>query len=62
VIPVSCGGRMFHCVPWQVWRRPASSATSSFMGDEVEMKVYGDGLIAHMIQTGSDFAAEHPDT
>jgi len=53
-IPVACGGRVFQCVPWQVSQASEFRDLVKFMGDEIELAVYGDGLIAHMLQTGAD--------
>jgi hypothetical protein len=60
VIPVTCGARIFHCVPWQLAQASEFRDLVGLMADQVEMKVYGNGLIAHMIQTGADFAASDP--
>jgi hypothetical protein len=32
------------------------------LGDEVELAVYGDGLIAHMIKHGADLAPKESST
>jgi hypothetical protein len=56
MVPLECGGRTFNCSPWMVSQASEFRGLVKFLGDEVEMKVYGDGLIAHMIQTGADLA------
>lgn len=57
-IPISCGGREFQCVPWMVAQASEFREIVQFMGDAVELAVYGDGLIAHMLATGAEFAEE----
>lgn len=57
VIPVTCGGRLFHCHPWMVSQAQEFQDLIKFMGDEIEVEVHGDGLIAHILQTGAAMAA-----
>lgn len=56
IIPVTCGGRTFECTPWQAHQAGEFRDLVGAMGDHVELAVYGDGLIAHMIQTGAEMA------
>lgn len=58
VIPVTCGGRMFLCTPWMTSQASEFRDLVKFLGDEVELAVYGDGLIAHIIETGASFSKE----
>lgn len=55
-MPLTCGGRTFNCTPWMVSQAAEFRDLVKFMGDEVELAVYGDGLIAHMIKHGASFA------
>jgi SAM-dependent methyltransferase len=55
-IPVTCGGRVFQCTPWQLSQASEFRDLVKFMGDEMELQVYGDGLIAYMLKTSADFA------
>lgn len=57
-MPVTCGGRTFNCTPWQVSQAAEFQDLVKFMGDEVELAVYGDGLIAHMVQHGAGLAPQ----
>ena len=59
LFPVSVGGRQFFCAPWMVSQASEFRGLVKFIGDEVELELYGDGLIAYMIQTGADFADIH---
>lgn len=56
VIPVTCGGRVFECTPWQASQASEFRDLVPYLGDEVELCVHGDGLIAHMIATGAELA------
>jgi hypothetical protein len=53
VLPVSCGGRTFECTPWQVTQAQEFMGLVSLLGSEMELAVYGDGLIAQIINTGA---------
>lgn len=59
-IPVTCGGRTFQCAPWQLSQASEFRDLVQFMGDEMELAVYGDGLIAHMLETGASFSSDTP--
>jgi hypothetical protein len=54
-VPVTCGGKTFACTPWQVSQASEFRDIVKLLGDEVELAVYGDGLIAAMICAGADF-------
>jgi hypothetical protein len=58
LMPVTCGGRTFMCTPWQVSQASEFRDLVKLMGDEVELAIYGDGLIAHIVKTGADMARE----
>lgn len=58
VVPVSCGGRVFECVPWMVSQASEFRDLVGFMGNEVELAVYGDGLISQMIATGASLSTD----
>ena len=55
-VPVTCGGRVFMCTPWMMSQAAEFRDLVRFMGDEVELAVHGNGLIAHMIQHGAELA------
>lgn len=57
-VPVTCGGQVFECTPWQISQASEFRDVVAFMGDEVECAVYGDGLIAAIIRTGADFSTK----
>lgn len=56
VVPVACGGRTFYCTPWHLSQAAEFRDLVAFLGNEVEMAVYGDGLVAHMIETGAQIS------
>ncbi len=53
LIPINCGGRIFECTPWQASQATEFMDLVSVMGDEMELSVYGDGLIKHILTTGA---------
>jgi 2-polyprenyl-3-methyl-5-hydroxy-6-metoxy-1,4-benzoquinol methylase len=54
--PVVCGGRTFQCTAWQISQSAEFMGLVGFMGDEIELNVMGDGLIAWIIKTGASIA------
>jgi hypothetical protein len=54
--PVVCGGRTFQCTAWMISQSQEFCDLVGFLGDEVELAVYGDGLIAHIVKTGASFS------
>ena len=56
LFPIVVGGRQFFCAPWMVAQASEFRGLVRLLGDEVEMEVYGDGLIAHIIATGAELA------
>lgn len=57
LVPVTCGGRVFMCAPWMLAQAQEFQGIVQFMGDEVELSIHGDGLIATILQTGAQLAA-----
>jgi len=55
-LPVICGGKHFDCTPWQLSQASEFRGLVGLLGDEMELAVYGDGLIAAMIAAGYEFA------
>ena len=53
VIPVSVGGRVFQCDPWMLCQAQEWMQMVGLFGDEIDLNVKGDGLIAHIINTGA---------
>lgn len=58
LIPVTCGGKTFECTPWMLSQASEFRDMVKFMGNEVELAVYGDGLIANMIASGASFSTQ----
>ena len=48
------GERTFHCQPWMAYQAVEFGEMMSVLGDELQVTVKGDGLIAYMIETGAD--------
>lgn len=64
VIPVTCGNRIFQCAPWMAAQAHEFMDLVRFLGDEVELEVYGDGLISHILRTGAELqdALDNPES
>lgn len=58
VVPVTVGGRVFQCNAWQVCQAQEFIETIKFLGDEIELEVYGDGLLKHILVTGAELETE----
>jgi hypothetical protein len=56
LFPVECGGRQYWCTPWMVSQASEFRGLVRSLGDEVELAVYGDGLIAQIVKTGASFS------
>lgn len=58
--PVTCsskdggGSKTFWCTVWMASQAREFIDVVRMMGDEIQMEVYGNGLIAHIIRTGAD--------
>lgn len=59
VVPVVVGGRAFECTPWQISQAVEFMDLVTFLGDEVELCVYGAGLIQHIVVTGASLSPLH---
>jgi SAM-dependent methyltransferase len=62
VHPITCSsGRTFHCTTWMASQAQEFMDLIKFLGDEIELEVYGDGLLAHILKTGAEmFDAQNP--
>jgi len=57
IVKVTCGGRVFLCHPWMASQaQEFLDQMKHLLVDEVELLVHGDGLIAHILQTGANEA------
>lgn len=59
VIPVTAGGRVFQCTGWQASQAQEFMGLIKHLGDEIELAIYGDGLLNHMLETGAKLADEN---
>lgn len=57
-VPIVLDGRTFWCAPWMAGQAAEFRDLVKLLGDEVELAVYGDGLIAHMLATGAKFSTD----
>jgi hypothetical protein len=58
VIPINVGDRTFYCHPWMASQAQEFMDLIKVMGDVLEIAVYGDGLLVHILETGAALAAE----
>lgn len=56
VLDVTCGDRVFQCHGWHLTQAFEFQELQQMIGDLCEMDVKGDGLIAHIIRTGSQLS------
>jgi SAM-dependent methyltransferase len=56
-LPVSVGGKVFWCDPWMYCQAKEWMQMVGLFGDEIDLDVKGDGLIAHIIKTGATLSA-----
>jgi SAM-dependent methyltransferase len=60
ILPVlTSDGRLFHCHPWMVAQSEEFLELVKFFGDEIDLAIYGDGLLSHLITTAANLT---PDT
>lgn len=58
IVPVIVGGRVFRAHVWMISQAQEFMDLIRFFGDEIELEVYGDGLISHILKTGASLADE----
>jgi SAM-dependent methyltransferase len=59
VIPVILtGGKVFYCNPWMALQAREYLELVKFMGEHMDMIVYGNGLLSHIIKTGAELLPE----
>jgi len=56
VIDTIVGGRVFKCHAWQIAPAQEFMDLVKFLGDEIELEVYGEGLINHILRTGAELS------
>jgi hypothetical protein len=58
-VPVTVtDGRVFWCHPWMVGQAQSFLDLIKCFGDEIEIEVYGDGLLSHILTTGASLEKE----
>lgn len=55
---VSVGKKKFMCTPWMFIQAQQFIEEQKIIANDCELAVYGDGLIAHIIETGAEIAKE----
>jgi 2-polyprenyl-3-methyl-5-hydroxy-6-metoxy-1,4-benzoquinol methylase len=56
VVPVTVGGETFNCNPWMASQAQEFIDLITVLGNEVELEVYGGGLLHHILKTGASYA------
>jgi len=57
-LPVICGNKTFYCSPWMFAQCQELISLIKALGSELELEIYGDGLLAHVINYGAELALE----
>lgn len=58
VIDTIVGGRVFKCHTWMISQAHEFMDLIKFLGEEIDIEIYGDGLLAHILQTGATLSDE----
>ena len=60
VLPVTTnpGGRIFYCHGWMISQAQEMLDLIRILGDEIELAIYGDGLLAYLLRTGAGLDGE----
>jgi SAM-dependent methyltransferase len=60
VIPVTLTGssQIFYCHPWMISQAQELMEMIRIFGSEIELAIHGDGLLAHILETGAKLARE----
>jgi hypothetical protein len=53
-VPVTAAGKIFTCHPWMVSQAQEFQDLIRMMGDEIELEIYGDGLLAHILNAAAE--------
>lgn len=58
LIPVNAAGRTFQCHGWMISQAQEFMDLVKFLGHIIDVAIYGDGLINHIVTTGANLATE----
>lgn len=58
ILPVSLGGKIFQCMPWMAAQATEFISLIQSLGDEIELEVYGEGLLAWILEHAAQLADE----
>lgn len=62
VMNVTVGGRVFACHPWMASQATEFLDLVKFLGDEIELEVYGDGLLSWTLEHAAQLQADEEST
>jgi len=58
-VPLSVqGDRIFYCHPWMIAQAQEMMDLIRVLGEEIELAVHGDGLLAHMLSAAAGLEEE----
>jgi SAM-dependent methyltransferase len=62
VLPVKLGqaGRIFYCHGWMISQAQELLDLIRMLGDEIELEIHGDGLLAYLLRTGAELEEVGP--
>lgn len=58
VVSTIVGGRVFQCHPWMIAQCSEFMEIVKVLGDEIQLEIYGDGLLHWVLQHGYNLAIE----
>ena len=59
VVPVTVtGGAIFRCHPWMLSQAQEFMDLIKFLGEEIELEIYGNGLLKHILDTGAQLSTD----
>lgn len=57
-VTVNPGGRIFYCHGWMASQAQEMLDLIRMLGDVIELEIHGDGLLAYLLQSGAQLAAD----
>ncbi len=54
--PGDCNGKIFYCHFWMISQAQEFCGLISMLGDEIQLEIYGNGLLAYLLEAGAEAA------
>jgi SAM-dependent methyltransferase len=61
ILNVSCGDKIFKCHAWMASQAQEFLDIMKLLADEVQLEIYGEGLISYILQTGAEISTTQED-